>query len=78
MVYSLSIYLPSLRELYLDYNAIESIADPLYSMNSLVILSMKYNRLRRNPTSRLNRMQSLDSVDDLTGNPFLTRRRTTE
>lgn len=73
----LSIYLPSLRELYLDYNAIESIADPFYSMNSLVILSMKYNRLRRNPTSSLNRMQSLDSVD-LTGNPFLTRRRTTE
>lgn len=73
VVYSLSIYLPSLRELYLDYNAIESIADPFYSMNSLVILSMKYNRLRRNPTSRLNRMRV-----DLTGNPFLTRHRTTE
>lgn len=69
----LSIYLPNLRELYLDYNMIEAIADPFYDMDSLEILSMKYNRLRRDPTSRLNEMQNLHTVE-LQGNPFSRRR----
>lgn len=70
----LDLYLPILRELYLDYNSIDSIADSVYSMDSLVILSMKYNRLKRNPTKRLNSMKSLEYVD-LRGNPFYDRRR---
>lgn len=70
----LDLYLPSLRELYLDYNSIDSIADSVYSMDSLVILSMKYNRLKRDPTKRLNSMKSLEYVD-LRGNPFYGRRR---
>jgi Leucine-rich repeat (LRR) protein len=70
----LDLYLPILRELYLDYNSIDSIADSVYSMDSLVILSMKYNRLKRNPTKRLNSMKSLEYVD-LRGNPFYGRRR---
>lgn len=70
----LDLYLPILRELYLDYNSIDSIADSAYSMDSLVILSMKYNRLKRNPTKRLNSMKSLEYVD-LRGNPFYDRRR---
>lgn len=64
----LSIYLESLQELYLDYNSIQSISDPFYSMSTLRILSMKYNRLRKNPT-RLYSMHSLESID-LSGNPF--------
>lgn len=70
----LDLYLPILRELYLDYNSIDSIADSVYSMDSLIILSMKYNRLKRNPTKRLNSMKSLEYVD-LRGNPFYDRRR---
>lgn len=70
----LDLYLPILRELYLDYNSIDSIADSVYSMDSLVILSMKYNRLKRDPTKRLNSMKSLEYVD-LRGNPFYDRRR---
>lgn len=70
----LDLYLPILRELYLDYNSIDSIADSVYSMDSLVMLSMKYNRLKRNPTKRLNSMKSLEYVD-LRGNPFYGRRR---